>query len=551
MKILDNKYDISRINEIVRVLVKYGFGSVAQRLTDKNIKLPITKILPDNIPSDTNTRIRLVLQDLGTTFIKLGQTLSTYPELIGFDLAEELSKLQESAPIDSYDDVCETIENEFSKPIDSIFEEFSVEPIASASIGQVHTAYLNNKYVAVKVQHPNIRDTINSDINIMKHIANRLDTSISSAKSYNLPGLVDVFEKDMQKELDYEFEAMNAIHLNDLLIDDEVYVPKIYLDYSTDKVLTMEFLEGVSLNTVLNASDDEFDKKKIALMGADSYIKQILVHGFYHADPHPGNIFVLPDNVVAFVDFGMMGHLDNELREDLSKLFIFISEGDVKLLTKQLYYMDIIKNKDYYKDIEYEIMHLLDKYYGSQFNDISGVLRGLVHNNLLNKYGLVIPRDLMMVIRTVTMVDDVGKKLDPTFNETEILKPYAFQMILDNFKPKRLFAKTSENYMDFQHLSNKLPNSLMDFFDVVSDGRLRLSLEYQELDKLNDIVSRTINKLVLAIVTAALLVGSSLIMQTNKGFLLLGFPFLGFIGFVFSAVLGVILIIMILRGGNY
>lgn len=553
MKLWDSKQDLSRMNEIIKVLAKYGFEGIAQHLTDKDIKyLPVEKFFPpQDTPIDMNTRIRLVLQDLGTTFIKLGQTLSTYPELIGFELADELSNLQESAPVDDFEKVKESIESEFSKPLEDIFDEFSEKPIASASIGQVHTAYLNNKQVAIKVQHPNIQNTVNSDIRIMKLIANTLNSNLAITKSYNLPGMVEVFEKDIRKELDYKFEAMNAVHLKELLKNDEVYVPKIYLEYCTDKVLVMEYLDGVSLNKVLEAPKGTYNNEKIALMGADSFIKQILVYGFYHADPHPGNIFVLNKDTVAFVDFGMMGHLDRDLRDDLAKLFILVSDGDAKLLTKQLYYMDIIKDRKYLKDIENEIIQILDKYYGVQFNDITGVLKDLAQSHILRKYNLVLPRDMMMVIRTITMVDDVGRSLDPCFNTTEILKPYAKRMLIDNLKPENLSRKTLEYYIDTQNLTKKIPNSLLNLLNVLEDGKLKLSLEYAELEKLMTMLSRMVNELVLAIITAALLVGSSLIMQTNKGILIMGYPFLGFVGFVFSAMLGIVLIIMIIRRGNY
>lgn len=247
MNILESKGNISRINEIIRILAKYGFESIAQKISNTHLRHISLDNDVSNDEYDLNTRIRLVLQELGTTFIKLGQTLSTYPDMVGFELAEELSKLQESAPITSYDEIRTIIEDEFSKPIDSIFDNFEIKPIASASIGQVHKATLNNKVVAVKVQHPNIQDTISKDIQIMRFIANRLDNNVTMAKAYNLPGIIDVFESDIYKELDYKFEAVNAIHINDLLCEDEVHIPKIYLDYSTNKVLVMEFLDGLVL----------------------------------------------------------------------------------------------------------------------------------------------------------------------------------------------------------------------------------------------------------------------------------------------------------------
>lgn len=539
------------MNEIARVLIKYGFNVFVSKIgLGNNITLK-NKDINEDITENTNVRIRMVFQELGTTFIKLGQTLSTYPNLVGYDLAEELSKLQEDAFVDDYDTVKEIIESEFSRPIDDIFEEFSKEPIASASIGQVHTAYLNNKYVAIKIQHKDVEEKVKSDLKIMHILAQKINNNVSALYSYNLPGLVDVFERDMKKELDYTFEAMNVIHISSLLENDDVYIPEVYMDFTTKRVLTMEYLDGVSLKKVIDAPEEDYDKKQIAHQGADSFIKQILIHGFFHADPHPGNIFVLDDNRLAFVDFGMVGHLNDDLKEDIAKLFIFLSQADARLITKQLFYMGIIEDDDNLKQIEYEIIDILDKNYGIEFNDLSAIIRGIVEDDLLNKYGVRIPRDIMMVLRTLSMVNDVGKQLYPDFNTTEIIRPYALRMLTQNFKPGRLVAKSTEAYVDLEHVSKKLPNALNNFFDIFDDGQLRLSLEYDEFETVSTIISRIVNELVLAIIIAALLVGSSLIMLKESSFMFLGYPLLGFIGFMFSAVLGAILIIMIILRGNY
>jgi len=547
----EKKRNLLRLNEIAGVLIKYGFESVAGKITNTNtLFLSSSTDGEEEYNGNTNVRIRLVLQELGTTFIKLGQTLSTYPDLIGYDLAVELSKLQESAPIDDYDYIESLIESEFSKSVDDIFDDFEQTPFASASIGQVHKAVISGKNVAVKIQHKNVIKTVKSDIQIMRILAKRLK-KVSALKSFNLNGLVDVFEKDMKKELDYNYEAMNMLHLSHLLDDDDIYIPEPYTEYTTDKVLTMEYLNGVSLNTVISASDDKYDKKSIAYQGADSFVKQILIHGFFHADPHPGNIFVICRDRLAFVDFGMVGHLDNELRGNLAKLFILLTEGDAGLITKQLYYMGIIPDNDHLKDIEYEIMNILDKYYGKEFNNVSVILRGIVQDDLLNQFDMQIPRDLMVVIRTLCMIDDVGKALYPEFNTTEVLKPYALKMLLNTAKPKNISNKLTERYIDLQHISKKIPESLNNFFDVFDDGRVRISLEYDGIEALNSIITRIVNEVVLAIIIAALLVGSSLIMLTDGVVTLMGYPVLGFLGFSFSAVLGVILIISIIRSGNY
>lgn len=550
MEIESTKRDITRMNEILSVLIKYGFGSFVTKDLRAKYKI-FSKVAPETKEYDSSTRLRLVFQELGTTFIKLGQTLSTFPNLVGYDMAQELSKLQESAPVTPYSEVEKVIEDEFGKPVDEIFEDFTHEPVASASIGQVHKAFYKDILVAVKVQHPHIQKTIQTDIRLMKKVAPYLN-NVDSLKTYNIPAIIKVFEKDMRNELNYSVEAMNAVHMKDLLKKDEVYIPNVYLEASTSRVLTMEFLDGVSLNKVFDAPDSDYDKKRIATMGADSYIKQILVYGFYHADPHPGNIFVLDRDIVAFVDFGMMGHLSNELRDNLSNLFIFITQGDAQLLTKQLYYMGIIKDKKDFKDVEDEIINVLDRYYGAQFNDISSVMREIVESNVLKEYGVVIPHDLMMVVRTITMVYDFGHELDSSFNTTKILKPYGKKLILNKFSAKNIARESREFSMDMNYITRKIPDSILNLLNSISDtGQIKLSISSDELDSINNIFTRIVNELVLAIIIAAIIIGSSLVLHAGMGIKLFGYSALGFVGFVFSAILGGVLIILIIRRGNY
>ncbi len=560
MKAFRNKRDINRLNEIIRVLIKYGFKPVLQNAGLVN--LPLHKYLLDDneegivessedAKHDIYVRIRMAFQELGTTFIKLGQTMSTYPNMVGPGLAKELTHLQDDTIETDYHQIKKIIEDDFDAPIEEVFDVFVKKPIASASIGQVHSAYINNEHVAVKVQHPGIHDYIESDIRIMRYLANLLDKRVKQVKYFNLPGMVDEFERDIYKELDYQFEAKNISHFAYLLRHDDVHIPKLYPDKCTDNVLTMEYLEGVSLNTLFKYKDAIFDKKTIASKGANSYFKQILVYGFFHADPHPGNIFVIGNDTLAFVDFGMVGHLDDQLRADLAKLFIFISNWNLDAIIKQLTYMDILTEDMDIRTFKYDFMDLLDKYYDADLNDITGVLRELVNSDLLDKYNVSIPKELMLVIRTITMVEDIGLRLDPDFDTTKILKSYSVDLIINNSKPKQLLTNTTENIMEMEHLVHRLPRSLNKLISSMNEGKVKIALEYNELNKVISHASRITNQLSLTIITAALIIGSSLVMQTNKGILLLGYPFLGIIGFLFSMILGIAVVIMIIKKGNY
>ncbi|MDO5851380.1 MAG: AarF/ABC1/UbiB kinase family protein [Methanobacteriaceae archaeon] len=549
MVLSTQKKNIVRLNQITKVLIKYGFGGIVQKIGLKTmLSNPFNK--EDTYDIDFNERVRLVLQELGTTFIKLGQTLSAYPNIISLPLANELAKLQDDTPATSYDDISKVFESDFNCSIDDIFEKFNKVPIASASIGQVHSAYFNNEHVAIKIQHPNIKETIETDISIMKYLAKKIDDKITQAKSYNLPGIVEEFERDIYKELDYTIEAKNIEHFRSMLKEDEVRIPNVYKN-STKHVLIMEFIKGIKLNTVLDNNSSNYDKKHIAYLGADIFFKQILLYGFYHADPHPGNIFILKNNRISLIDFGMIGHLDDSRRNELAKLFIFISDDNITGIIKQLKYMNIITEDTDINNVRYEIMDLMDKYYGVEFNDITGVLKEIVENDTLVKYGIVIPKDLIMVIRTISMVDDIGKKLYPKFNTTAILKPYAKKLITNNFKPKKVLSNINENYIELEHLISIFPDFIEKFYSIFNNGNIKLSLDYEEQEKLTNIASKISNQLSLALITSAMLIGSSLIMLTDRGFLIFGFPFLGFIGFIFSAILGIIVIIMIIRKGNY
>ncbi|MBI5679663.1 MAG: AarF/ABC1/UbiB kinase family protein [Methanobacterium sp.] len=540
---LDGNSNLRRLNEIIKVLSKYEFGYITEKINLKN-KIPFKSHSYqyesiEELDATIPLRLRLVLQELGTTYIKLGQALSTRPDLIGDDISNEFSKMQDDNPPVAYETIKSVLETELGDSLDNIFLEFNKEPLGSASIGQVHSAVLKNRNkVAVKIQKPGVDVLIKEDISIMRFLAKRIDNYIPQFRNYNFPGIVDEFERSILKEIDYNQEAMNITRFDYNFKEDEtVYVPAVYKEYSTSKVLTMELIEGKKVADVIN-TDEGFDKPLIAKRGVESFFKQVLIHGFFHADPHPANIYVLDDNIICFLDYGMMGILDKEFRENLAELIIYFMENSVKGMINQLIYMGIINESIDIKSFKYELTDLMYRYYGIGLNEMHGGMNDLI--SLMRKYKIHLPREFVLLARGIGMLEDTGLNLDPSFNPVETFKPMALKVIQKRISPLGFMDFVKDNLFEVEHLIKTLPRSVSKTLYRLEEGKISIEIEHKDLERIS-------NKVSTALIIAALLIGSSLIMQTDKGILILGFPFLGIIGFIISMILGLNLVLSILR----
>lgn len=539
----DQSPNLNRLNHIIKVLSNYEFGYIAEKVKLKN-KIPFKSHSYEyesieELDATIPLRIRLVLQELGTTFIKLGQTLSTRPDLVGDDIAAELSKLQDDNPPVDFEIIKSVIEEELGDSPDNLFLSFEKEPLGSASIGQVHKAVLKNgDKVAIKIQKPGVEDIIRKDINIMRFLAKRVNDYMPQFRNYNLPGIVNEFERSILKEIDYTQESMNIIRFEHNFKDNEtVYVPLVYKEYSTKKILTMELIEGKKISDVIT-SDEEYDKPLIAKRGIESFFKQVLVDGFFHADPHPANIYILDDNVICFLDYGMMGILDQEFRENLAELIVYFMENSVKGMINQLVYMGIINEAVDINAFRYELTDLMYRYYGIGLNEMHGGMNDLI--SLMRRYKIQLPREFVLLARGIGMLEDSGEKLDPNFNPVEAFKPMAMKVISKKISPLRIVDFLKDNLFEFEHLLKTLPHGISKTLYKLEEGKLTLEIEHKGMERIS-------NKISTALIIAALLIGSSLIMQTDKGILILGFPFLGIIGFIISMMLGLVLVLSVLK----
>ncbi|MBP3790427.1 MAG: AarF/ABC1/UbiB kinase family protein [Methanobrevibacter sp.] len=536
-----NNENIKRLNEIYKVLKKNDFGYLIEENTFlkkfpflRNYKAEKEGLFEDkSVPK----RIKRVLEELGPAYIKLGQMLSTRPDLVGMEIAEELEKLRDNTPTTPFDEIKEVIENELGQPIENVYSKIDKTPIGSASIGQVYKGKLKStgEEVAIKVQKPNSKEIIESDVKIMKFLAVQIDRYLSKSKTFNLPVMVSEFERSIFKEINYLEEVMNMQNLyNNFKRVYYIKIPKAYPQYCSERLITMELIKGTEVSDLLNGDYPEIDKKKIANYGLKSYFKQIMTDGFFHADPHPGNLIVTKDNKLCYIDEGMMGILNDDFRENLAELILLLISGNTNNIIKQLIYMDIISPAQNTSDLKADIDDLLNLYYGAELKNMDGAMEDLL--NVMIKNNVILPKEFVMIGRGIALIEDTGKRLDPEFNAATELKKLSRNIIINKYKPERL-AKVSLNYLlQLEHLAKDLPDTINSTISKIEEGDIEVNLKHMGISEL-------INQLSVALIISALIVGSSLAILSEKGPLLWGVPALGLIGFIFSAVLGAFLVI--------
>jgi ubiquinone biosynthesis protein len=551
----NQKPDLGRLREIISVLVKYQFGNILEQSGIKRsfkvkfLRSDEFKELDDTTPE----RIRLVLEELGTTFIKVGQVLSTRPDLVGKDVADELAKLQDMVPPFPYESVKIVIEEELEGPVEEFFSKFEETPIASASIAQVHRAWLiDGTEVAVKVQRLNLEEQIKKDIVLMRYLAKQADKRVKNLKYYNLPSIVDEFERVIENEMDFSQEARNLNKFrNNFENDEQIYAPQVYKKFSTSRVLTMEFIHGVKISEILE-SDMDIDRRKIAEIGTDCYFKMIFLNGFFHADPHPGNLFIMENNILCFVDFGMTGHLDNEFMENLAELFIYVVNYDIKGMANQMLYMRLIDESTNMEELKLDLLNILDKYYSAEINDVGGMINEFSKPGIMAKHKIRLPKDFILLGRVLTMAEDLGRKLDPTFNGISLAEPLIKKIIKKKLSPLRIFDYQTQYLFEFEHLLKDLPQTLNRLVYRIESGEIQIDFQYKEMKGLTNKIETYINRIALALIISSLIIGSSLILQTDKGMPMpvIGFSEVGLVIFIIASLIAMGLIFSILRYGR-
>lgn len=536
----------NRLREILTVLSKYGLADwlshVELDVVKGLFKARDGKLLTEH---SRETRIRLALTELGTTFIKLGQILSTRPDLVGPAQANELSQLQAGAPADPPQVVRAAVEAELGQRLKELFAAFDETPIASASIGQVHRARLKDgRDVAVKVQHPDIESRIRIDLDIVVGLAELAEQYLPELRRYRPRATSAEFQRVLLRELDFGREERNLLQFaGNFTGNASVRFPIPNSELSTGKVLTMDYLDGIKVSDPQRLKQADYDLEEIAQKGAAIFLEMIFRDGFYHADPHPGNIIVLPGGVIGLLDCGMVGRLDETMREHIEEILLAIANRDAILLTSVITRVGSVPPHLDETGLSTDVTEFVS-YHGSkplsQF-DLGQALTDMTE--IIRRYEIVLPSSIAMLIKVLVMLEGTSRLLNPSFNLTALIQPYQKKLLLRRLSPTRHLQKLRRVFSEWQHLSEVLPRNLVDVLQQVQSGRFSVQHEHKGFEP-------SANRLVLGLLTAALFVGSSIMCGLSVPPLIAGISVAGAIGCGLSAVLGLRLFWAIRKSGH-
>lgn len=499
------KRNARRLAEILTILSKYGLADWLGGLDYEWLQGRLVSFDGARLGKVSHeTRIRLALTELGTTFIKLGQMLSTRGDLIGPSLAEELAQLRSNTPPDPLATVQATILAELGKPALELFKEFSAEPLASASIGQVHRARLfSGEAVVVKVQHAGIDEKIGDDLDIMAGLAELLHNHVAQLRPYQPVVVVREFRRTILQELDFASERRNLKEFA-RNFQEEHYVrfPEVFADQCSRRVLTMEMLTGIRGEDQEALRRSGFDLTEFARRGANMYLEMIFRDGFYHADPHPGNLMMLPGGVIGVLDCGMVGRIDDQLREEIENVLLAVIQGDTRELTEIVMRVGAVPPDLDVQSLRAEISSFVSEYSTIAPADLN--LSEALHRatDLVRRFRIVLPAPGSTLLKTLMMLEGTSRTLNPNFSLAQLTQPYAVKMLKRRFSPRRWLGKLHRAYRDWDRLLEMMPRDLADILRRVRSGTFEIRHEHRNLEV-------TVNRLVHAIFSGALLVGSA------------------------------------------
>ena len=539
--------NLARFSQISRVLVRHGFGFVFDLRRDRLERRGFQELFAPNF----GVRLRRTLDDLGPTFVKFGQLLSTRSDVMPEGVLTELQKLQDTVGPMPFERVRGIIEQELGKPINEVFERLDPVVLGSASIGQVHRAVLHSgEAVAIKVQRPEAQGRVESDLELMRDFANFLDRRFGRRIFVDVPGLVAEFDGVIRRELDYATEAENARRFAINFAETEVVIPKIYLKHSTSRVLTLEYVEGTRFHDIRPLSLGPAERRRVATMGADAIFKMAFVDGFFHGDPHPGNLLLTPEGNLALLDFGMVGYMSQGDIEALSRLFIAVIQRDASAALRGLEGLGVRYEQEVQADLIQDLRDFLFKYSGLTVGEVTlgQALSELI--SLVRRYRLQMPPVFPLLTKALVTAEGISRSIDPTLNVFEIARPYARRLLNQRLKPDYLLETTREHALEYTRYLEDYPEQLRQLLAALEDGELEVQLRHRGLNDLGSEVDVLANRLVFAIVTGALLIGSSMIgafVQAGPTVPFLGVPLVSFIGFTVALVMASIVLLVIFR----
>jgi ubiquinone biosynthesis protein len=542
---------------ISRVLIKHGMGEVADRLKGRT-GTKIKTGLPDPV------RIRLALEELGPSFIKLGQLMSTRADLFPTEYIHELTKLQDQVPPVPFDEIRRLVESELGQPLEQRFERFDQTALAAASVAQVHTAWLKTgEKVAVKVIRPGIEKRIRKDIQVMYYLAARFERSFELGRVLGAVNLVKEFERTIFRELDMLIEAGNIERFTRSFEGvGEIYIPKVYWDHTVKSVLVMEFIQGIKMDRVDEIRRHGIDPEEVAMIGLRSFSRQLMSAGIFHADPHPGNTLVMHDGRVSLVDFGIVGYLDEETMMQIAHLFLGFAEHDYEMIMEALEAAGLVDPRTMdLKALRVDLKEMAEPFYGRSLKTIAvkdvydQVMR------LVFKHRIRMPRNLLLLFKTLIQTESLGKILGSEASLLEVTRPYAKKLLEQGYEAHKVLKNMGRDLKLFGGYLRQMPHLAHGVFKQLAAEGPRIEVRHTGLEETAKKFERGINRLTLGLVVAASLIAASLILNSTRKVLHFQVDFfgvqtlsvtdvLGFSGYLIATFLGLWLVFSIVRSGK-
>lgn len=536
--------DLPRYQKILAALVHYGYQDILALLNLEGLARPIEWVARVDVPPpERHKRLRLLLEELGPTFVKLGQLLSTRPDLLPESYTAELALLRDNVPPFPFEEVVRILGEEYGRPYTEVFESVGPLPVAAASISQVHRGILpSGQNVALKVRRPGIEKVVHADLDILIHLAELAEKRLPFLAPYRPLLIAKEFRRSLLRELDLASERRTMERVRHQFSGDrDVLVPATYPGLSTTRVLVMEFIGGFRVDDAGLLRDTGLDPKAVAARGARIGLKQIFRHGLFHADPHPGNMRVLPDGRIAMLDYGMFGHLDLITRERIGDLLAGLIAQETDRVLRALRDLDVRGDRVDMSALRRDISELISAYADLSLDNID--LRRLLGEltAFIRVHRLRLPPTLVLLLRSLVTIESVGRTLDPGFDIAAQLRPTLRRMAARRYSPDRLFAQAALAAEDLRRIATLLPDVLSQSLESIRRGELSLKFDLQHFENMVRQLVRASNTLAAGIVIAGLLISSSMLIRSE------GLRTLGIAGLAVASVLGVWLLWMMSR----
>jgi ubiquinone biosynthesis protein len=553
--------NISRIREIIAVLVKYGFEDVVTNSTLRNFVSEKGRISwkRQGQPVFQYTRwerIRMVCEELGPTFIKMAQVLSNRPDMLPAPLIAELEKLQNNVPPVPFEEIKATIEAELGKKLQDVFQAFNEKPLATASIGQVHKARLiTGKEVVVKIQRPGVKDMVYRDLAILSDGVNRADRYLKKEGILNAMDMVRSFERSMHKELDYRTEARNLERFRKLYKDYKNFIiPAAFREYSTEKVMVMEFVGGCKISDVAQLRAWGLNPEKVAENGMDIYLTQIFEFGIFHADPHPGNVLVRRDGVICLLDFGMVGSLMRKDKYAFAGIFVGMAEGDPAKMASNLKSLAIEDGIKDMRQLEYDLNELIEDFASLDVEEASIADTVERLQKIMFDHQIRVPGDIFLIFRAFAILEGIGKSIHPCFNTYDFIRPYGLKLMKERLSPKNVWHDVNARFNQLNSFLTSFPKDVKDILEKTKKGKIHFEVELQGYGYLLKKMDTIANRMVITFLIMAFIIGSAITMTVDWGDrigYIYGLPDISVYGLWCAGILMVLLFYSIIRRRKY